>query len=60
MPTFVSATMTVNATATSASMLIGFLEILAHENEFSYKLMQLTKWIKEDRSLLSYNHLHET
>ncbi|XP_065372105.1 uncharacterized protein LOC135963991 [Calliphora vicina] len=41
--------MTVNATATSTSILIGFLEILAHENEFSYKLMQLTKWIKEDR-----------
>ncbi|XP_037824219.1 uncharacterized protein LOC119612479 [Lucilia sericata] len=41
--------MTVNATATSTSILIGFLEILTHENEFSYKLMELTNWIKEDR-----------
>ncbi|KAI8118193.1 hypothetical protein CVS40_10064 [Lucilia cuprina] len=44
-----NATMTVNVTATSTSILIGFLEILTHENEFSYKLMELAKWIKEDR-----------
>ncbi|KAM7361539.1 uncharacterized protein ACRADG_012547 [Cochliomyia hominivorax] len=41
--------MAVNTTATSISILIGFLEILTHENEFSNKLLELTKWIKEDR-----------
>ncbi|XP_037824220.1 uncharacterized protein LOC119612480, partial [Lucilia sericata] len=51
--------MTVNATATSTSILIGFLEILTHENEFSYKLTELANWIKEDRyyqSILYMRH----
>ncbi|KAM7363111.1 LOW QUALITY PROTEIN: uncharacterized protein ACRADG_000161 [Cochliomyia hominivorax] len=41
--------MTGNTTAMSTSLLIGFLEILSHENEFSSKLLELANWIREER-----------